>query len=139
MNKITVIGRLSTDVEERTFVKGDETRVCLNFNVADQTGNTTQFVRCTVFGGPKRIDYFKRILRKGLRYVFFGSLIIREYESDITASDGSKVKAKMRGANLTIEDIHFADGKKSDFTSSDSADEGFMDLNAADMEDLPFN
>ena len=81
MNKITVYGRLSTEVELRN-VNG---RNVANFGVAarnkHKNNNTndydTNFYRAQVWGASA--DAAAKLLKKGHRVVVAGDLVVREY------------------------------------------------------------
>lgn len=88
MNKISVIGRVSQDVELKDF----NGRPCANFNVASQSKNkdrqtnqyTTNFYRVSAWGPSA--DVASRFLKKGHRVGITGDLVIRDY----VGSDGLK-------------------------------------------------
>ena len=81
MNKITVIGRVSTDVEIKDF----NGRQVANFNVASQNKHKdkdsnsygTNFYRVSVWGASA--DVASKYLKKGNRVGVSGDLIYREY------------------------------------------------------------
>lgn len=81
MNKITVIGRVSQDVE----IKEIGGRNCANFNVAAQNKNKdkqtnqygTNFYRVSAWG--QAADVASRYLKKGHRVGIVGDLVIRDY------------------------------------------------------------
>lgn len=81
MNKITVVGRVSQDVEVKDF----NGRNCANFNVAAQNKNKdkqtnqygTNFYRVSAWG--QAADVASRYLKKGHRVGVVGDLIIRDY------------------------------------------------------------
>ena len=88
MNKVTVYGRVSTDIEVRD-VNG---RNVANFNVASQnrhkdpqTGEYgTNFYRVSAWG--QAADTASKFLKKGHRVCVSGDLVIREF----TRNDGTK-------------------------------------------------
>jgi single-strand DNA-binding protein len=91
MNKISVIGRVSQDVE----VKNINGRNVANFNVASQNKNKTgeengravygtNFYRVSAWS--QAADTASRYLKKGHRVGITGDLVIRDY----TGSDGLK-------------------------------------------------
>ena len=84
MNKITVIGRMSTDVEVKDF----NGRNVANFNVASQNKNRikgndgrdaygTNFYRVSAWG--QAADIASKYLKKGHRVGISGDLVIRDY------------------------------------------------------------
>ena len=84
MNKITVIGRMSTDVEVKDF----NGRNVANFNVAAQNKNRikgndgrdaygTNFYRVSAWG--QAADIASKYLKKGHRVGISGDLVIRNY------------------------------------------------------------
>lgn len=81
MNRITVIGRVSQDVEVKEF----NGRSCANFNVASQNKNKdkttneygTNFYRVSAWG--QAADIASKYLRKGHRVGVTGDLVIRDY------------------------------------------------------------
>lgn len=91
MNKISVVGRVSTDVE----IRDANGRNVANFNVAAQNKQKvgeengrplygTNFYHCSAWGPAA--DTASRFLKKGHRVGIVGDLIIREY----TGNDGTK-------------------------------------------------
>lgn len=81
MNRITVIGRMSTDVEVKDF----NGRNVANFNVAAQNKNKdkqtgqygTNFYRVSAWG--QAADIASKYLKKGHRVGISGDLVIRDY------------------------------------------------------------
>lgn len=143
MNKITVIGRVSQDVEVKDF----NGRNCANFNVASQNKNKdrntnqygTNFYRVTAWG--QAADTAARFLRKGHRVGIVGDLVIRDY---VGSQDGLKhTVVEINNAEIDlIETKAEAEAKANTQASSPvapaaapSAPSGFTPV---ETDDLPF-
>lgn len=143
MNKITVIGRVSQDVEVKDF----NGRNCANFNVASQNKNKdrntnqygTNFYRVTAWG--QAADTAARFLRKGHRVGIVGDLVIRDY---VGSQDGLKhTVVEINNAEIDlIETKAEAEAKANTQASSPvapaavpSSTSGFTPV---ETDDLPF-
>ena len=101
MNKICVVGRLSSDVEVKDF----NGRNCANFSFASKNKNKdkntgeygTNFYRVTAWG--QSADTASRFRKKGHRASVSGDLVIRDY----VGSDGVKHTAvEINNAEITL-------------------------------------
>lgn len=118
MNKIMFCGRISSDIETR-YLPGENATCMANFNMAvdrkykskEEGAPTADFFRITVYG--KSAEFASKYLSKGLRILVEG----RVQNNNYTNKDGQKVF----GYQFIAENIEFADGKKSDGTSTSVA------------------
>lgn len=90
MNKVTLIGRLTDDVEAKTYGKGKSKGTYANFCVAcprpkkkDEEGET-DFIYCSAFG--KVADFLEEYSKKGGRVAIDGTL----QQSTYTDKDGER-------------------------------------------------
>ena len=85
MNKISVIGRIGRDPEQRFLPDGT---AILSFALADDIGfgdkKATNWWNCTIFG--KRAETLQQYLAKGTQVVVWGGVTMREYND----KDGNK-------------------------------------------------
>lgn len=110
MNNVSLIGRLTKDVELRTAGKGKNAVAVSNFTLAvenpfkkDEDGNTTaDFIKVTVFGGTA--EFCDKYLEKGTRIGLVGRISTGSYEHE----DGHTVYT----TEVIANNIYFADAPK---------------------------
>ena len=111
LNHITIMGRLTKDVELRRTQSGT---ACANFTLAvdrdypgkDSGEKETDFIDCVAW--HKTAEFVSKYFSKGRMAVASGRLQIRSW----TDKDGNK----RRTAEVVVNDMYFGDSKK------DSAD-----------------
>ena len=107
MQKITLIGHLGTDVQEKTFGEG---RKVLNFSIAASlTKDKTVWYDCTIW--PERAHYFKNIiphLKKGSYVMIMGDL----GEPDVYQSKSGETRVKGKVQPFSIQFINTGRGEK---------------------------
>ncbi|MBA4698516.1 MAG: single-stranded DNA-binding protein [Ruminococcus sp.] len=142
MNGLWVLGRITKIPEKKSFNKDGESRYCLTFHVADSDGRQdgfTQFIRCTIFGSEKKIEYYEKILHSGFRYMFVGKLNVNSYERTVEAMDKSLVKVRVPSITLLVNEAFFADKGKPDITGITYPMEPELDDFQGDcLDELPF-
>lgn len=100
MNKVTLMGRLTKDVEVKKSKNGNDWAV---FTLAVQRDKeTTDFIDCLGFG--KMTETLTKYVEKGNRIVVCGSLQINTYET----KEGQKVSKPQ----VIVNDFYFVDFKK---------------------------
>ena len=79
MNKVVLIGRLTSDVETKEYGKGKDKGTYANFSLAVRRDEeNTDFIDCTAFG--KTAEFIEEYLSKGNRIAIEGSLQKTSYE-----------------------------------------------------------
>lgn len=146
MNIVILVGRLTRDPEIRYSQNAEETIAVARFTLAvDRRGShnnhnneqqTADFVRCVAF--RKRAEFVEKYLYQGTKIIILGSLRIDNY----TNKDGQKVYY----SQVIIDNIEFAEGKKSDMeikrnlSMTDEVDNNeFMNIPDGIDDELPFD
>lgn len=103
MNTVSLIGRLTADIETRQ-TKGKEPIAVCNFSLAvPRVGSEeADFIRCTAFG--KTAEFLDEWMEKGDRIGVVGRIQTGSYEN----KDGQTVYT----TDVIVERVDFADGKK---------------------------
>lgn len=131
MNKVQLVGRLTRDVELKTTASG--VSVC-SFTIAvnrrfknPQGEYETDFINCVAWrqGAELLAKHFK----KGNTVGLVGSIQTRNYDN----KDGQKVFV----TEVSVEEVHFVESKKSEDAPVVSDQSGFMPMAPGD-DDLPF-
>lgn len=79
MNKVVLIGRLTSDVETKEFGKGKDKGVLASFTLAIRRDeDNTDFINCTAFG--KTAEFLEKYTAKGNRIAVEGSIQNSRYE-----------------------------------------------------------
>ena len=85
MNKVTLLGRLTTDIEVRTYGRGKDKGCYTNFCVAvnrpkkkGEEESECDFIYCVSFG--KTAEFLEEYTRKGARVLVEGTLQVNNYE-----------------------------------------------------------
>lgn len=127
MNSTFIHGRITKDPELKSYTnaKGESGSVC-NFSVAvgRRMGEETDFFNCKCFG--KRAEVIEKFFKKGKEIVVSGEMQCRKYQD----KDGNNRTAW----ELNVMDFDFC-GKKGDSASTDSAQDGMVEINP---DDYPF-
>ena len=131
MNKVQLVGRLTRDPELRTTASG--VSVC-SFTIAvnrrfknPQGEYETDFINCVAWrqGAELLAKHFK----KGNMVGLVGSIQTRNYDN----KDGQKVFV----TEVSVEEVHFVESRKSEATPVESDQGGWMPMAPGD-DDLPF-
>ncbi len=141
MNKVILMGRLTSDPDVRYIAQGDNNMAIARYNLAvdrrfRRDGEATaDFIRCVAFG--KQGEFTEKYLKKGTKIVIEGRLQSGSY----TNKDGQKVYTM----EVVIENSEFAESKASADNRASSSrpmpdedENGFMNI-PDDVEGLPFN
>lgn len=112
MNNVQLRGRLTTDPEVRTFLRGDEQGCVASFVLAvpdrtsrkDEQGNyETSFIRCSLFG--KGAEVMESFGCKGTEIIVSqGKIVTGSYDKD-----GTKVYT----TEVSVQTFEFVSGTKS--------------------------
>lgn len=117
MNNVSLIGRLTKDVDVRTFGKGKDAVDMCRFTLAirdgkDKDGNErTQFISCTAWGAAADIlgDY----TNKGDMLAVDGKLVNNNYEKE----DGQMVYQ----TEVRVNGVYLLPNSKNDSSGKDKA------------------
>ena len=149
MNKVILMGRLTRDPEVR-YSQGEQATAIARYTVAvdrrfrrDSDSQTADFIGCVAFG--RQAEFAEKYLRKGIKIALTGRIQTGSY----TNRDGQKIYT----TEVVVEEVDFADSRRSDDTADTPADaagampapqaaaapaDTGMDGFAVD-EDIPFN
>ncbi len=126
MNHVTLIGRLTKDVELRRTGSG---KAVASFTLAvnkdfknEQGGYDADFIECVAF--EQRAETISKYVHKGDRFAVVGSLTTRSYEN----KEGKKVKV----TEVKVTEFDFLESKKQESTNG-----GWQPM--MDDDELPFN
>lgn len=125
MNKVIEIGRLTRDPDISSSASGT---VFARFSIAvdrrfKREGEPdADFFNCSAFG--KTAEFIERYIKKGTKVALAGRL----ENNDYTNKDGQKI----HDIRIMVEEIEFAESKKSDQTDTNFT-------NIPDNIELPFN
>lgn len=137
MNKVILMGRLTSDPEIKGSTNGNIARYTLAvdrgirrdaMNQDRQTPEqTADFIRCVAF--DKSADFAEKYLTKGIKIAVEGRIRTGSY----TNKDGQKVST----TDVVVDRHEFAESKKATEPKPEQGDDhGFMDV---DDPGLPFN
>ena len=149
MNKVILMGRLTRDPEVR-YSQGEQATAIARYTVAvdrrfrrDGDSQSADFIGCVAFG--RQAEFAEKYLRKGIKIALTGRIQTGSY----TNKDGQKVYT----TEVVVEEVDFADSRRSDDAADTPADasgampapqaaaapaDTGMDGFAVD-EDIPFN
>lgn len=142
MNKVILLGRLTKDPDVR-YTQGAETTCIARYTLAvdrkfkKDNEQTADFVSCVAFG--RNGEFAEKYLRQGTKIAITGRIQTGSY----TNKDGQKVYT----TDVVVEEQEFAESKASNNESysapsrpePSSTGDGFMNLDAYQDLDLPFN
>jgi len=109
MNKVVLMGRLTRDPEVR-YSQGENALAIARYTLAvdrrfKRDGEqTADFINCVVFG--KSAEFTERYFRQGMRVLVSGRIQTGSY----TNKDGNKVYT----TEVVVEEVDFADSRRSD-------------------------
>ena len=105
MNKVILLGRLTTDAEVKEFGKGKEKGKYATFTLAVRKDNeNADFISCTAFGITAKL--VEKYVSKGQRILVEGRIGTSNYEDE----EGNKHYS----TKIIVSNIEFADGRKED-------------------------
>lgn len=133
LNKVTIMGRMTSDPELRATQSGNNVAVftlAVDRDFKPQGGEReTDFINCVAWNGTA--DFVSKFFHKGSMTIVSGRLQTRRYET----SDGQKRSV----TEVIAENLYFGESKKEASTpaAAPSADiDGFVPVDSD--EDLPF-
>lgn len=133
LNQITIMGRLTKDVELRRTDKGT---AVASFTLAVDRDfskeNETDFIECVAW--KNTAEFVSKYFSKGRMAIVSGSLQIRNW----TDKDGNKRKT----AEVIANNVYFGDSKKDSMTDNNVGDTDFGEAGwtpmTGDQDGLPF-
>lgn len=142
MNKLTLVGRLSKDVETR-YSQGanptaiSRTSIAVDRKIKKDGDPEADFFNLIAFG--KTAEFLDKYFRKGNRIAIVG----RVENDNYTDKEGRKVY----GTRIIAEECEFCESKGEPSTKTEKTQnkangevkEGFMDVPDGLQEELPFN
>ena len=136
MNMCVMSGFLGKDPEMRYSQNGNGVAtlsLAVRREFKKDKDPETDWFKCTAFG--KKAEFCEKYLTKGSRVIIRGKVQNDDYEKD---------GVKRYGTQIIIEDIEFAESKKSsdkaESNSTDTAkDDEFMNIPDGIDDELPFN
>ena len=132
LNHITVMGRLTRDVELRRTGSGTAVAsftVAVDRDIANKETNEreTDFIDCVAWRGVG--EFVSKYFSKGSMAVVSGRLQIRNY----TDKDGNK----RRAAEVVADNVYFGDSKKDSTNAPAAPVQDFQQIDIPDAQ-LPF-
>ena len=138
MNKVVLMGRLTRDPDIR-YSSGENSTAVARFTLAvgrrfKRDGEqTADFISCVAFG--RTAEFMEKYIRQGTKIVTSGRIQTGSY----TNRDGNKVYT----TDVVVEDVEFAESKKSDdsgeaYSPDNEPDDGFMSIPDGIEDELPF-
>lgn len=140
MNNVTIIGRLSRDVEVR-YSQGSSnnnavarTSVAVDRKFKRDGEPTADFINVIAFG--KTAEFLEKYFRKGMRIGIRGHIQTGSY----TNKDGAKIYT----TDVIIDECEFVESKNSQAENNggqnnNAGGDGFMNIPDGINEELPFN
>ncbi len=154
MNKVILAGRLTRDPNVR-YSQGDNQMCVARFTLAvdrrrgrnqDGSGQTADFISCVAFG--KTGEFIEKYAKKGMKFDLAGRIQTGSYQN----KDGQTVYT----TDVVVEEIEFGESKNAAGAnmgsydassdrggnggqSSQSEDDGFMNVPDEIEDGLPFN
>lgn len=144
MNKLTLVGRLSKDVETR-YSQGanptaiSRTSIAVDRKIKRDGEPEADFFNLVAFG--KTAEFLEKYFKKGMKIAIVG----RVENDNYTDKDGRKVY----GTRIVVEECEFCESKDKSSNAAEKTqnnapgdarkEEGFMSVPAGLDEELPFN
>lgn len=132
MNHLILMGRLTKDPEIR-YTNGGKTVGSFSLAVDRRFKSEGQpeadFFNCVTFG--KQAEFVEKYLHKGTKILLAGEIQNNNYKDQNGVQHYSM--------QVLVNEIEFAESKKSQQESSDQSNDGFMDIPEGMEEELPFN
>lgn len=129
MNRVLIMGRLVKDAEVRT--SGDttvaRTTIAVDRRYSSQE-QKTDFISLVAFN--KKAEFLDKYGKKGTKFLIEGEWRTGSY----TDRDGNKVYTN----DCHINEIEFAESKKSDSAAEPKQDDDFMDVTPDMTDQMPF-
>ena len=134
MNKVILMGRLTSDPDVRYSTNGDQQTSIARYTLAiDRPGKDagTDFISCVAFG--KRGEFAEKYLKQGTKMTISGRIQTGSY----TNKEGRKVYT----TDVVIEEQEFAESKKSNNSHpepQESSNNDFVNIPEGIEDNLPF-
>ena len=133
MNKVILMGRLTRDPEVR-YTQGSQQMAIAKFTLAvdrrvkKDGEQSADFISCVAFG--KAGEFVEKYLKKGTKVACEG----RWQTGSYTNKEGAKVYTN----DCVIEQMEFAESKRSDGGQATPQDDGFMNVPDDIDDEIPF-
>lgn len=130
MNKAILMGRLTKDPEVR-YTNGGKTigsfSIAVDRRFKSEGQPEADFFTCVTFG--KQAEFVEKYLKKGTKILLSGQMQNNNYEKD---------GVKHYNTQIVVDEIEFAESKRSQGEDSSSKDDGFMAIPDDAGDELPF-
>ena len=130
MNKAILMGRLTKDPEVR-YTNGGKTigsfSIAVDRRFKSEGQPEADFFTCVTFG--KQAEFVEKYLKKGTKILLSGQIQNNNYEKD---------GVKHYNTQIVVDEIEFAESKRSQSEESSSKDDGFMAIPDDAGDELPF-
>ena len=130
MNKVILMGRLTKDPEVR-YTNGGKTigsfSIAVDRRFKSEGQPEADFFTCVTFG--KQAEFVEKYLKKGTKILLSGQIQNNNYEKD---------GVKHYNTQIVVDEIEFAESKRSQSEDSSSKDTGFMAIPDDSADELPF-
>lgn len=130
MNKVILMGRLTKDPEVR-YTNGGKAIGSFSIAVERRFKSEGQpeadFFTCVTFG--KQAEFVEKYLKKGTKILLSGQIQNNNYEKD---------GVKHYNTQIVVDEIEFAESKRSQSEEPSSKDDGFMAIPDDAGDELPF-
>lgn len=130
MNKVILMGRLTKDPEVR-YTNGGKTigsfSIAVDRRFKSEGQPEADFFTCVTFG--KQAEFVEKYLKKGTKILLGGQIQNNNYEKD---------GVKHYNTQIVVDEIEFAESKRSQSEEPSSKDNGFMAIPDDAGDELPF-
>jgi len=130
MNKVILMGRLTKDPEVR-YTNGGKTigsfSIAVDRRFKSEGQPEADFFTCVTFG--KQAEFVEKYLKKGTKILLGGQIQNNNYEKD---------GVKHYNTQIVVDEIEFAESKRSQDKEPSSKDDGFMAIPDDAGDELPF-
>ena len=130
MNKVILMGRLTKDPEVR-YTNGGKTigsfSIAVDRRFKSEGQPEADFFTCVTFG--KQAEFVEKYLKKGTKILLGGQIQNNNYEKD---------GVKHYNTQIVVDEIEFAESKRSQSEELSSKDDGFMAIPDDAGDELPF-
>lgn len=130
MNKVILMGRLTKDPEVR-YTNGGKTigsfSIAVDRRFKSEGQPEADFFTCVTFG--KQAEFVEKYLKKGTKILLSGQIQNNNYEKD---------GVKHYNTQIVVDEIEFAESKRSQSEGPSSKDDGFMAIPDDAGDELPF-
>lgn len=132
MNKVILVGRLTKDAEVRNAdsdKKVARNTIAVNMAFKKEDGDQqADFINLVAF--KNQADFLEKFGKKGIKFIVTGRIQTGYYDKD-----GSRVYT----TDVIVENLEFAESKKSSDEGSGVPGDRFSDIPDAFNDSMPFN